>query len=117
MTKEKGWIDGAEILKSPNFDERKDDVSLIVIHAISLPPAKYGSNHIDRFFLNELDPTEDPYFKQISDLKVSSHFLIERTGNLKQFVSIDKKAWHAGVSSFKNRENCNDFSILSLIHI
>ena len=50
MTKEKGWIDGAEILKSPNFDERKDDVSLIVIHAISLPPAKYGSNHIDRFF-------------------------------------------------------------------
>ena len=76
MTKEKGWIDGAEILKSPNFDERKDDVSLIVIHAISLPPAKYGSNHIDRFFLNELNPTEDPYFKEISDLKVSSHFLI-----------------------------------------
>lgn len=111
MTKEKGWIDGAEILKSPNFDERKDDVSLIVIHAISLPPAKYGSNHIDRFFLNELNPTEDPYFKEISDLKVSSHFLIERTGNLKQFVSIDKKAWHAGVSSFKNRKNCNDFSI------
>ena len=79
MTEEKGWIDGAEILKSPNFDERKDDVSLIVIHAISLPPAKYGSNHIDRFFLNELDPTEDPYFKEISDLKVSSHFLIAET--------------------------------------
>ena len=111
MTKEKGWINGAEILKSPNFDERKDDVSLIVIHAISLPPAKYGSNHIDRFFLNELDPTEDPYFKEISDLKVSSHFLIERTGILKQFVSTNSRAWHAGESSFQGKNNCNDFSI------
>jgi len=111
MTEEKGWIDGAEILKSPNFDERKDDVSLIVIHAISLPPSKYGSNHIDRFFLNELDPTEDPYFKEISDLKVSSHFLIERTGILKQFVSTNSRAWHAGESSFQGKNNCNDFSI------
>ena len=111
MTKETGWIDGAEILKSPNFDERKDDVSLIVIHAISLPPAKYESNHIDKFFLNELDPSEDPYFKQISNLKVSSHFLIERTGILKQFVSTNNRAWHAGESSFQGKNNRNDFSI------
>ena len=111
MIEKKGWIEGAEIIKSPNFDERNDDVNLIVIHSISLPPGKYGSNHIDRFFLNELDSSEDPYFEEISDLKVSSHFLIERTGILKQFVSTNKRAWHAGESSFQGKNNCNDFSI------
>ena len=72
---------------------------------------EYGSNNIDKLFLNNLDPNEHKYFNEISDLKVSSHFLIERSGKLKQFVSIKNKAWHAGVSSFEGKKDCNDFSI------
>ena len=108
-----GWIAEAKKVNSPNFEERplNTSIDLVVIHCISLPPGEFGTKNIDDFFLNKLDISKHEYFKEISGLKVSSHFLIERTGNLKQFVSIDKKAWHAGVSSFKNRENCNDFSI------
>ena len=107
----KGWIEEAKILKSPNFDERNNEINLIVIHSISLPPSKYGSNNIDNLFLNKLNPLDHPYFKKIINLKVSSHFLIERTGVLKQFVSTEDRAWHAGESSFKGEDNCNDFSI------
>ena len=107
----KGWIEEAKILKSPNFDERNNDINLIVIHSISLPPSKYGSNNVDKFFLNELNPLDHPYFKKIINLKVSSHFFIERTGVLKQFVSTEDRAWHAGESSFNGEDNCNDFSI------
>lgn len=111
MDKKKGWIKEAKILKSPNFDQRSDEISLIVIHSISLPPSKYGSNDIDKFFLNKLDSSKHPYFEKIINLKVSSHFLIERTGVLKQFVSTEDRAWHAGESSFEGKNNCNNFSI------
>ena len=111
MNKEKGWINEAEIIKSPNYNKRNDEISLIVIHAISLPPSHYGSKNIDKFFLNKLDPSEHAYFKEIINLKVSAHFLIERTGILKQFVSTEDRAWHAGESSFNGKDNCNDFSI------
>tara|TARA_X000000368_G_scaffold175298_1_gene138241 strand:+ start:1978 stop:2511 length:534 start_codon:yes stop_codon:yes gene_type:complete len=111
MNIDKGWIEEAKILKSPNFDERNNEINLIVIHSISLPPSKYGSNNIDNLFLNKLNPLDHPYFKKIINLKVSSHFLIERTGVLKQFVSTEDRAWHAGESSFKGEDNCNDFSI------
>ena len=111
MNKEKGWIDEAKIIKSPNYNKRNDEISLIVIHAISLPPSHYGSKNIDKFFLNKLDPFEHTYFEEIINLKVSAHFLIERTGILKQFVSTEDRAWHAGESSFNGKDNCNDFSI------
>ena len=111
MNIDNGWIEEAKILKSPNFDERNNEINLIVIHSISLPPSKYGSNNIDKLFLNKLNPLDHPYFKKIINLKVSSHFLIERTGVLKQFVSTEDRAWHAGESSFKGEDNCNDFSI------
>ena len=111
MDKKKGWIKEAKILKSPNFDQRSDEISLIVIHSISLPPSKYGSNDIDKFFLNKLDSSKHSYFEKIINLKVSSHFLIERTGVLKQFVSTENRAWHAGESSFEGKNNCNNFSI------
>ena len=111
MNKEKGWINEAEIIKSPNYNKRNDEISLIVIHAISLPPSHYGSKNIDKFFLNKLDPSEHAYFEEIINLKVSAHFLIERTGILKQFVSTEDRAWHAGESSFNGKDNCNDFSI------
>ena len=109
MNKEKGWIDEAEIIKSPNYNKRNDEISLIVIHAISLPPSNYGSKNIDKFFLNKLDPSEHAYFEEIINLKVSAHFLIERTGILKQFVSTEDRAWHAGESSFNGKDDCNDF--------
>ena len=108
-----GWVEEAQKISSPNFNDRPKDVTinLVVIHCISLPPGKYGSNDIDNFFQNNLDVTKHEYFKSIASLKVSSHFLIERTGILKQFVSTNSRAWHAGESSFQGKNNCNDFSI------
>jgi AmpD protein len=44
-------------------------------------------------------------------MKVSAHLLIQRTGDLVQFVDFSERAWHAGQSSFGKRSNCNDFSI------
>ena len=108
-----GWVEEAQKISSPNFNDRPKDVTinLVVIHCISLPPGKYGSNDIDNFFQNNLDVTKHEYFKSIASLKVSSHFLIQRKGNLKQYVSTEKRAWHAGVSKYGDQENCNDFSI------
>ncbi len=54
---------------------------------------------------------KDRYFKDIENLKVSSHFLIKRKGELIQFVSCLNRAWHAGKSCWENMTNCNDFSI------
>ena len=108
-----GWIAAARRIDSPNFDERPHGapISLVVIHAISLPPQAFGSDNILQLFTNTLDPAAHPYFADISHLRVSAHFLIRRTGELIQFVSCLKRAWHAGVSSWQDQERCNDFSI------
>tara|TARA_Y100001970_G_scaffold253857_1_gene329008 strand:+ start:4711 stop:5247 length:537 start_codon:yes stop_codon:yes gene_type:complete len=113
MISQDGIIDVAEFCPSPNFDERPNnaEIDLIVIHAISLPAGSYNTQLIKDLFLNCLDPGKDDFLESIMDLKVSSHFLITRKGTLIQFVSTDKRAWHAGVSAYKGRENCNDFSI------
>ena len=102
----------AKICLSPNCSSReKGEISLLVIHNISLPPGKFGGGHVEEFFQNILDPQAHPYFDEIKELKVSSHLFIERDGSITQFVPFDKKAWHAGVSNFNGRENCNEFSI------
>lgn len=108
-----GWFSCARKIESENFDERPEgvEISLIVIHAISLPPSVFGSNDVIDFFTNVLNPSQHPYFEHIHTLKVSAHFFIRRDGELIQFVSCDKRAWHAGVSSWRERERCNDFSI------
>lgn len=108
-----GLLINARLQLSPNCDSRADesDISLIVIHGISLPPGKFGGDYIDQLFCNQLNPDEHPYFKDISELKVSSHFLIRRDGEIVQYVPLQKRAWHAGVSCFEKRESCNDFSI------
>lgn len=108
-----GWLSGARRIESPNFDERPrdTDISLIVVHAISLPPAEFGGDDIVRLFTNSLDPGAHPYFAEIATLRVSAHFLIRRDGELIQFVSCRKRAWHAGASVFDGRERCNDFSV------
>ncbi|WP_342244836.1 1,6-anhydro-N-acetylmuramyl-L-alanine amidase AmpD [Pseudomonas sp. OTU5201] len=107
-----GWCQGISHCPSPNFNCRpQGEVSLLVIHNISLPPAQFGTGKVQAFFQNRLDPAEHPYFEGIRDLKVSAHFLIERNGAVTQFVSCNERAWHAGVSLFEGRENCNDFSL------
>ena len=111
---EKGeWITGARVLASPNCDDRPDisDIELLVIHGISLPPKQYGGDYIDQLFTNTLDKDEHPYFADIHHLRVSSHLLVNREGELTQYVPLIKRAWHAGVSSFCGREQCNDFAI------
>lgn len=98
---------------SPNFNQRPDenDISLVVIHCISLPPNEFGARYIDDLFCNRLNPNVHPYFQTIHTLQVSAHLLIRRDGECVQFVPFNKRAWHAGVSNFQGRENCNDFSI------
>ena len=100
-------------LESPNFNDRPvdEDISLLVIHSISLPPKKYNTDHIERFFLNELDFSLHDFYKNIDGIKVSAHVLIKRNGEIIQFVPFNKRAWHAGVSSYKGKNDCNNFSI------
>ena len=101
------------IVESPNQDERPPatEISLVVLHSISLPPGEYGGDAIERLFTNCLDPGAHPYFREICELKVSAHFLVRRDGSVIQFVPVERRAWHAGVSSWRGRERCNDFSI------
>ena len=108
-----GWLSPAVRCPTPNFNARPpgDEISLLVIHNISLPPAQYGGGYIERFFCNQLPVDEHPYFSTIAQLQVSSHCLIDRCGDITQFVSFADRAWHAGVSHFAGRDNCNDFSI------
>ena len=107
------WLNEATQIPSPNFDDRPDadDIALIVIHCISLPPGEFGTDCIGQLFCNQLNPDDHPNFKEIHQLKVSSHLVIKRTGDIEQYVPFDKRAWHAGKSSYEGRERCNDFSI------
>ena len=108
-----GWLQGVQHMASPNFGPRPAsvDINLIVIHSISLPPGEFGGGEIARLFTNTLDWGAHPYFRQIEGIEVSAHFVIDRQGQVTQFVSCDDRAWHAGRSSFKGRDNCNDYSI------
>ncbi|MGD8420688.1 MAG: 1,6-anhydro-N-acetylmuramyl-L-alanine amidase AmpD, partial [Gammaproteobacteria bacterium] len=108
-----GWLKSAESLPSPNFDSRPDSarIKLIVVHGISLPPGEFGGGHIRNFFCNRLDVGAHPYFESICEMKVSAHCLIERDGNIVQFVSFLDRAWHAGMSEWRGETACNDFSV------
>ena len=108
-----GWIFGARRVPSPNCDERPaaETVELVVIHAISLPPNEFGGPGIVQLFTNCLDPAAHPYFREIQGLRVSAHLLVRRDGELIQFVPCSRRAWHAGASNWRGRENCNNFSI------
>jgi len=110
---ELGWLSGVRRVASPNCDARPahSPIGLLVIHGISLPPGEYGGDAIERFFANILDHSEHPYFEQIKGVRVSSHFLVRRDGQIVQFVPCGKRAWHAGVSTWRGRPRCNDFSI------
>ena len=108
-----GWWAGARHRPSPNCGARPADVavSLVVVHSISLPPGHFKGDAVERLFTNRLDWDAHPYFNSIRDLRVSAHFLLRRSGKVLQFVSCDRRAWHAGASSWRGRDNCNDWSI------
>ena len=113
MLSEQGWLSDARLCPSPNCGERPEDseISLLVIHNISLPPGQFGGGYIEQFFTNVLNADEHSYFAEIAELQVSAHFLIDRQGEVVQFVPLHRRAWHAGDSSFAGCINCNDYSI------
>jgi len=107
-----GRLSGGEYIPSLNFDDRPDvAIELLVLHNISLPPGEFGGGGVPRFFTNNLDQAEHPYYTLISGLKVSSHFFVRRNGQIIQFVSCLKRAWHAGESCWQGKFRCNDYSI------
>jgi len=108
-----GWLQSVEVFRSPNFDARPDNtqIKLVVVHGISLPPGEYGGGHIQHFFCNNLDAELHPYFESICSMTVSAHCLIERDGNIIQFVSFNDRAWHAGESEWRGETICNNFSV------
>jgi AmpD protein len=110
---ERGWYRFAHRVDSPNFGPRPQGarVDLVVVHSISLPPGVYGGDEVRQLFTNTLDWGAHPYFEQIRGMQVSAHFFIRRDGALLQFVSCDDRAWHAGASSYRGRDNCNDDSV------
>jgi len=108
-----GWWQGARACPSPNFGPRPEgaEIDLVVLHSISLPPGQYGGDAIEQLFLNRLDWDAHPYYQQIRGLQVSAHFVVRRSGETVQYVSCDARAWHAGRSQWRGRDNCNDYSI------
>lgn len=107
-----GWLERARRCESPHWDSRPGaEVSLLVVHCISLPPGRFGGPYIDDLFMGRLDPAGHPYFAGIHQLRVSAHCLIRRDGELVQYVPFQRRAWHAGLSCFEGRERCNDFSV------
>jgi AmpD protein len=107
------WVAGSRRVPSPNSDSRPPgvEVSLLVLHSISLPRGEYRGDAIERLFTNRLDPAAHPSFAELAGLRVSAHFLVRRDGALIQFVPLQKRAWHAGLSTWRGRERCNDFSV------
>ena len=108
-----GVLAGTRFIASPHCDYRANpaDIRLIVIHNISLPPGQFGGNGVLELFTGQLDPAAHPYFAQIHTLRVSAHFFIRRDGEIIQFVPCLKRAWHCGVSAWRDWERCNDFSL------
>lgn len=106
-------LENAQQWLSPNHNERpaECEISLVVMHGISLPPGEFGGSWVHELFMNTLDFEQHPYLQQIRGIEVSAHLLIRRDGELHQYVPFDKRAWHAGLSVFCGREKCNDFSI------
>ncbi len=109
----RGRVAGARYVASPNCDDRPagETVRLIVIHNISLPPGEFGGDDVARLFCNSLDCDAHPFYGRLRGLRVSAHFLIRRSGELLQFVPCSRRAWHAGASSWRGRDRCNDFSV------
>ena len=107
-----GWLSPARRCPSPNCNARPDTaIDLLVIHNISLPAGRFGGGFVEQLFTNCLDCDSHASFASLIGLQVSAHLFIDRWGRVCQFVPFQRRAWHAGVSHFAGRDNCNDFSI------
>ncbi len=108
-----GWFKAARACPSPNHGPRPalTRIELVILHSISLPPGHYGGPAVERFFTNRLDARAHPYFQGIADLQVSAHFFVRRDGQVLQFVDVERRAWHAGISQWRGRSQCNDHSV------
>lgn len=113
VDQDSGLIGPARQCECPNQDDRPAHTqpSLVVLHGISLPPGQFGGPHIEALFSNALDWDAHPYFSEIRGMQVSAHLLIRRDGETLQFVPFNRRAWHAGESTFRGRDRCNDYSI------
>jgi len=100
-------------LDSPHHNARPDGVciDLVVLHAISLPPGEFGMDNVEALFTGRLDVTAHASFTELDGLRVSAHFVVDRNGVITQFVPVARRAWHAGVSAWRGRKNCNDYSV------
>jgi len=108
-----GWLRGIRRRPSPHADERPagSRIELVVLHGVSLPPGEFGGPWVEAFFAGDIDPHAHPFFEEIRDLRVAPHILVRRTGEIIQFVSCLRRAWHAGRSSWRGRVECNDYSV------
>jgi len=108
-----GWYKKSQHIKSSNFNQRpkENDISLVVIHCISLPEGDYNNDNVESLFTNTLDDNQHESFDSLKGVEVSAHFYIKRDGQIVQFVSVDDRAWHAGISQYQGRASCNDFSV------
>ena len=106
-------IPKVRFIASPHCDFRAHahDIRLIVIHNISLPAGEFGGEDIIALFTGTLNTAVRPDYHALKGLRVSAHFLIRRDGELIQFVPVERRAWHCGVSAWRGWERCNDFSI------
>ena len=121
MKVDNGWLyasseeEEARIKHTPssfcNLRPDNEKINTLVIHNISLPPNQFKGDAVENLFLGCLNSDAHPSLQALKDVEVSSHLFIRRKGLIQQFVSFDERAWHAGVSQWKGRENCNDFSI------
>lgn len=113
MMIQNGWLSDVRKTPSTHYDDRpaNENIRLLVIHNISLPPGEFGGPWIEALFTGTLDCNAHPSFASLKNIRVAAHCLIHRDGEIVQFVPFTRRAWHAGQSCYLGQENCNDFSI------
>lgn len=79
---------------SPNFDDRRAEISMILLHYTGMETAEAA--------LERLTDAE---------AKVSSHYTIDEDGTVYQHVDEERRGWHAGVSSWRAEGDINSASI------
>ncbi|NDF11716.1 MAG: N-acetylmuramoyl-L-alanine amidase, partial [Proteobacteria bacterium] len=79
---------------SPNFNDRPASINMLIIHYTDMPTAEEAMSKL-------CDPAA----------QVSSHYTIDEDGTIYRHVPEEKRAWHAGLSFWRNRSNTNDVSI------
>ena len=79
---------------SPNFNERKRPISMVVLHYTGMRSAEEALERM-------CDPAAE----------VSAHYMIDEEGIVTRLVAEDKRAWHAGRSYWRGETDVNSASI------